>query len=104
MTVSEFIRRIQQKVQMLSSADIPIKFNGKDIECVIELIENGKGYYINIKQSQKDLTLTWEDVDMILDVTDQIANDDSMEKKLGAMSQKEYCQEVLKRFNEQRKK
>ena len=55
MTASEFIRRIQQKVQMLSSADIPIKYNGQDIDCVIELIENEKGYYINIKQSQKTL-------------------------------------------------
>jgi len=43
---------------MLSTGDIPIKLNGKDIECVIELIENGKGYYINIKQPTKDLVLT----------------------------------------------
>lgn len=55
MTVNEFVRRIQTKASMLSTGDIPIKFNGKDIECVIELIENGKGYYINVKQPTKDL-------------------------------------------------
>lgn len=46
--------------------------------------------------------LTWEDIDLILDITDQIANDDSMEEKLNNMSQEEYCTEVLKRFKEQK--
>ena len=46
--------------------------------------------------------LTWEDIDLILDITDQIANDDSMEEKLKNMSQEEYCTEVLKRFKAQK--
>ena len=54
MTANEFIRRLQTKTSMLSTGDIPIKLNGKDIECVIELIESGKGYYINIKQLTKN--------------------------------------------------
>ena len=100
MTVSEFIRRIQQKVQMLSSADIPIKYNGQDIDCIIELIENGKGYYINIKQSQKDLTLTWEDIASIV----RVMFDYHMETGSFYLTDEEVCREVLRRFNEQRKK
>ena len=57
-----------------------------------------KGY----QQAEKDLELTWEDVADILDVTDIIANDDSMEVRLKTMSEEEYCQEVLKRFKEKR--
>ena len=42
--------------------------------------------------------LTWEDISGILNITDVIANDDSMEERLKNMSEEEYCQEVLKRF------
>ena len=55
-----------------------------------------KGYH----QAEKDLELTWGDIDDILDVTDVIANDDAMEERLKTMSEEEYCQEVLKRFKE----
>ena len=51
-------------------------------------------------QAEKDLELTWEDIADILDVTDVIANDDSMEERLKTMSEEEYCQEVLKRFKD----
>ena len=51
-------------------------------------------------QAEKDLELTWEDIAGILDVTDIIANDDSMEERLKTMSEEEYCQEVLKRFKD----
>ena len=57
-----------------------------------------KGYH----QAEKDLELTWEDIADILDVTDVIANDDSMEVRLKTMSEEEYCQEVLRRFKERK--
>jgi len=49
-------------------------------------------------QAEKDLELTWKDIADILDATDVIANDDSMEERLKTMSEEEYCQEVLKCF------
>lgn len=55
-----------------------------------------EGYH----QAEKDLALSWKDIADILDVTDVIANDDSMEERLKTMSEEEYCQEVLKRFLE----
>ena len=51
-------------------------------------------------KAEKDLELTWKDIADILDVTDVIANDDSMEERLKTMSEEEYCQEVLKRFKD----
>jgi hypothetical protein len=59
-----------------------------------------KGYH----QAEKDLELGWEDIADILDVTDVIANDDSMEELLKTMSEEEYCQEVLKRYKERKEK
>ena len=59
----------------------------------------GHGYH----QAEKDLELTWEDIAGILDITDVIANDDSMEECLKTMSEEEYCQEVLKRFKDFKK-
>lgn len=55
-----------------------------------------EGYH----QAEKDLELTIEDIAGILDITDVIANDDSMEERLRTMSEEEYCQEVLKRFKD----
>ena len=103
MTVNEFVRRIQTKASMLSTGDIPIKFNGKDIECVIELIENGKGYYINIKQLTKELALTWGDVKAIVTIADSMLTHTAWDEIEWPDEQK-YYEEVLRRFNEQRKK
>jgi len=60
------------------------------------------GFIEGYHQAEKDLELTWEDIADILDVTDVIANDDSMEERLKTMSEEEYCQEVLKRFKGQK--
>ena len=61
------------------------------------------GFLLGYHQAEKDLELTWKDIADILDVTDIIANDDSMEKRLKTMSEEEYCQEILKRFKDLKK-
>ena len=63
----------------------------------------GHAYADGYHQAEKDNELTWEDIDKILDITDIIANDDSMENKLKTMTQEEYCKEVLKRFKDLKK-
>lgn len=57
-----------------------------------------EGYEDGYRQAEKDSKLSWKDIANILNVTDVIANDDSMEKRLKTMSEEEYCQEILKRF------
>ena len=61
------------------------------------------GFLLGYHQAEKDLEPTWKDIADILDVTDVIANDDSMEECLKTMSEEEYCQEVLKRFKDLKK-
>ena len=61
------------------------------------------GFLLGYHQAERDLELTWKDIADILDVTDIIANDDSMEESLKTMSEEEYCQEVLKRFEDLKK-
>jgi hypothetical protein len=63
-----------------------------------------EAFLLGYHQAEKDLELTWKDIDGILDITDIIANDDSMEERLKTMSEEEYCQEVLKRFKAQKGK
>ena len=71
--------------------------SGIDMQRALNFID---GYH----QAEKDLELTWEDIADILNITDVIANDDSMEECLRNMSEEEYCQEVLKRFKENKNK
>ena len=55
MTANELIKRIQKKVMTLSSGDIPIKYNGKDIDWDVQLIgSNKEGFYINITDNEQD--------------------------------------------------
>lgn len=67
-------------------------------------VDYSRGYEKGYEQAEKDLELTWEDIADILDVTDVIANDDSMEVRLKNMSEEEYYQEVLERFKEMKGK
>ena len=69
----------------------------------IETHEKYAAYIEGYHQAEKDLELTWEDIAKILDVTDVIANDDSMEEHLKNMSEEEYCQEVVKLFKDLKK-
>lgn len=61
------------------------------------------GFIEGYQQAEKDLELTWKDIADILDITDVIANDDSMEERLKTMSEEEYCQEVLERYKRKEK-
>ena len=49
--------------------------------------------------AEKDLELTWEDMDRIITASNIVA-DLHYSKKREMTSWKQYCEEVLKRFNE----
>lgn len=51
------------------------------------------------EQAEKDLELTWEDLKMIDEISDQVY----AECDVDAFDEKEYYQEVLKRFLKERK-
>lgn len=64
----------------------------------VDLLRMGciKGY----EQAEKDLSLTWEDVRTLFKIAYNY-EDDAIEKP-PYLSQ-EYCEEILRRFNEQKK-
>ena len=61
-----------------------------------------RGFVRGYQQAEKDLALTWKDIELIWNIFDEIANDDSMEDLLKTISEEEYYQEVLRRFNKQK--
>ena len=69
----------------------------------VMLNEIGKAYYEGYHQAEKDLELSWEDLALIrlaFDATEDNINHSCL--KISKMT-KEYYQEVLKRFNKERK-
>lgn len=52
-----------------------------------------KGYH----QAVKDLTLTWKDVALLININEDINNEEAMTQ---VRSNKEHYEEVLKRFND----
>ena len=52
-----------------------------------------KGYH----QAEKDLTLTWKDVELLININEDINNEEAMTQ---VHSNKEHYEEVLKRFND----
>ena len=54
-----------------------------------------EGYIEGYHQAEKDNELTWEDLKMIDEISDQVY----AECDVDAFDEKEYYQEVLKRFN-----
>jgi len=104
--MSKAEERALEKYPLMSNDDKEgleaLKYIGVECECASvfnEAQEAKQAYFIEgYHQAEKDLELSWKDISDILDVTDAIANDDSMEERLKTMSEEEYCQEVLKRF------
>jgi len=70
-----------------------IKLSSHGRDCV-ECSSFVKGYH----QAEKDLELTWEDIEKIDNIT--IRLDASLELRGMSMSNQEFYQEVLKRFKE----
>ena len=59
-----------------------------------------EGYH----QAEKDNELTWEDVEIILNAFLDLCIENNEQRKTKRYTDKEYCQEVLKRFFKERKK
>ena len=107
--MSKAKERALEKYPLMSNDDKEgleaLKYIGMKCECASvfnEAQEAKQAYFIEgYHQAEKELKLSWKDITDILNATDAIANDDSMEERLKTMSEEEYCQEVLKRFYSQ---
>ena len=61
-----------------------------------------KSYIKGYHQAEKDLELTWKDMEKIVDLYDDVYCDFSIDGKGGKTNTEEHYQEVLKRFKERK--
>ena len=55
------------------------------------------------EQAEKDLELTWRDIEQILDIINNLVDENFNADDFGIPANKEFYQEVLKRFNKVQK-
>ena len=64
-----------------------------------------RDYYIEgYEQAEKDLALTWQDVSILITIYEQGADNGDYRRYNDAEWMKEYSQDILRKFNEIRKK
>ena len=64
-------------------------------------VDYNKGYDNGYEQAEKDLELTWEDIEFIVNIDQDTNNEESI---IGVRKNEEHYQEVLKRFKERKGK
>jgi len=62
-----------------------------------------EGYVEGYHQAEKDLELTWKDVEIIINAFLDFCIENKERGKTKRYNDKEYCQEVLKRFKDLKK-
>lgn len=62
------------------------------------------GFIQGYEQAEKDLALTWEDVAILITIYEQGIDNGDYQRYNEAEWMKEYSQDILRRFNEIRKK
>lgn len=63
-----------------------------------------EGVKFGYEQAEKDLALTWEDVAILITIYEQGIDNGDYQRYKEAEWMKEYSQDILRRFNEIRKK
>lgn len=101
MTLLDLYKKVKSISGYFNSADIPLKYNGNDFNIDFEIkSKDAIVSHIEVKQGP---VLTWEDIAkidaIIVDVNNEFAVDYSKE-----ISRQKFYEEVLNRFNKQRKK
>lgn len=101
MTLSDLYQKVKGICGYLNSADVPLKCNGKDFNVDFEIVS--KDAIVSHIEVKQDPVLSWEDIavidSIILDTNNELAVDYSKE-----ISRQKFYEEVLTRFNKQRKK
>ena len=100
--------RVEEATQRIHNRAIleAEKYSNSHCGSIIEEVAYGRGFKAGFiegyEQVEKDLELTWEDMDRIITASNIVA-DLHYSKKREMTSWKQYCEEVLKRFKEAKK-
>ena len=102
MTLSDLYLKVKGLCGCLNSADVPLKCNGKDFNVDFEIkSKDAVVSHIDVKQ---DDALTWEDVAILITIYEAGIENGDYRRYNDAYWMKKYSQDILRRFNEQRKK
>lgn len=78
-----------------------LKYIGMECDCASEyneVQESKQAYFIEgYEQAEKDLELTWKDIELIVNIDKDTDNEESI---IGVRNNKEHYQEVLERFKD----
>lgn len=80
----------------------PVKIAGRD--GYDENLRERKGFVKGYHQAEKDLELTVEDIEIILNAFLDFCIEEKEQEKTKRYTDKEYCHEVLKCFKERKEK
>lgn len=95
MTLLDLYKKAKRISGYFNSADIPLKYNGKDFNIDFEI--KSKDAIVSHIEVKQDLALTWEDIASIVILADTILDGNEEEwRKQGAQA---YYEAVLKAFN-----
>lgn len=102
MTLSDLYRKVKGLCACLNPADVPLKCNGNDFNVDFEI--KSKDAIVSHVEVKQDLALTWEDVAILITIYEHGVDNGDYRRYNEAEWMKEYSQDILRRFNEIRKK
>lgn len=102
MTLLDLYRKVKGICACLNSADVPLKCNGNDFNVDFEI--KSKDAIVSHIEVKQDLTLTWEDVAILITIYEQGIDNGDYRRYNDAEWMKEYSQDILRKFNEIKQK
>lgn len=92
-----------QKSIEWQKANYPMVIGGDTFADIVDSFNVNPAYVAGYKEAEKDLALTWEDVKAIVTTADSMLTHTAWDV-IDWPDEQKYYEEVLHRFNEQRKK
>lgn len=102
MTLFELYNKAKSINDSLNSGDVPLKCNGNDFNVDFEI--KSKDAIVGHIEVKQDFALTWEDVAILITIYEAGIDNGDYRRYNDAEWMKEYSQDILRKFNEQRTK
>jgi len=102
MTLLDLYKKVKRISGYFNSADIPLKYNGKDFNIDFEF--ESKDAIVSHIEVKQDPVLTWEDVKKIEDLCMEVTTLFAVTGRNKVILEPPFYEEVARRFNEQKKK